>query len=301
MAVRESKTRLKIEGDAEYKRSIKQVNSELSTLKSEMKVVDERFAGNEKSVESLAAKSDVLSRQYDKQKEKLEILRSALKNAQTAQESANQRVEDARDKYNRAQQQLDEYKKSSDKTADGQKQLEDALENAGKELEVAERAQRKAAEAVEDYGKKSNYTQAEIYKLEKQLETTNKDLGEAKSEAERAAQAVEDLGDEMQDSAEKSRDFGEKSSDGVNALAAAIAASGVKEGLREIVAAIRECTDASIGFESAITGVYKTVDGTPQQLAAIRDGIKRMSTEIPATTTQIAGVAEAAGQLGIAT
>lgn len=301
MAVREIKTRLKIEGDAEYKRSIKQVNSELSTLKSEMKVVDERFAGNEKSVESLTAKSDVLSRKYDKQKEKLEILRSALKNAQTAQESANQRVEDARDKYNRAQQQLDEYKKSSDKTADGQKQLEDALENAGKELEVAERAQRQAAEAVEDYGKKSNYTQAEIYKLEKQLETTNKDLDEANSEAARAAQAVEDLGYEMQDSAEKSRDFGEKSSDGVNALASAIAASGVKEGLQEITAAIRECTDASIGFESAITGVYKTVDGTPQQLAAIRDGIKQMSTEIPATTTQIAGVAEAAGQLGIAT
>ena len=33
----------------------------------------------------------------------------------------------------------------------------------------------------------------------------------------------------------------------------------------------------------------------------INDGIKEMSTQIPATTTQIAGVAEAAGQLGIAT
>ena len=36
-------------------------------------------------------------------------------------------------------------------------------------------------------------------------------------------------------------------------------------------------------------------------LAAISAGIKQMSTEIPATTTEIAAVAEAAGQLGIAT
>lgn len=65
--------------------------------------------------------------------------------------------------------------------------------------------------------------------------------------------------------------------------------------------AIKECVDASMEFESAVTGVFKTVDGTDAQLAAISDGIKRMSTEIPATTTEIAAVAEAAGQLGIAT
>lgn len=58
---------------------------------------------------------------------------------------------------------------------------------------------------------------------------------------------------------------------------------------------------ASIEFESAFAGVEKTVDGTDEQLAALRQGILDMAEEIPASTTEIAAVAEAAGQLGIAT
>lgn len=58
---------------------------------------------------------------------------------------------------------------------------------------------------------------------------------------------------------------------------------------------------AAIEYESAFAGVKKTVDATDEELAVISDGIKAMSKEIPATTTEIAGVAEAAGQLGIAT
>ena len=54
-------------------------------------------------------------------------------------------------------------------------------------------------------------------------------------------------------------------------------------------------------FESAFTGVEKTVDGTATQMANLKQGIKDMSEEIPASTTEIAGVAEAAGQLGIQT
>ena len=58
---------------------------------------------------------------------------------------------------------------------------------------------------------------------------------------------------------------------------------------------------AAIDYETAFAGVKKTVDATPEQLEDISDGIKNMAKNIPATTTEIAGVAEAAGQLGIAT
>lgn len=52
-------------------------------------------------------------------------------------------------------------------------------------------------------------------------------------------------------------------------------------------------------FESAFTGVKKTVTATEEEYAALADGIRKMAMEIPASTTAIAGVAEAAGQLGI--
>ena len=56
-----------------------------------------------------------------------------------------------------------------------------------------------------------------------------------------------------------------------------------------------------IGFESAFAGVKKTVNATDDQLAKLRDGIRDMAKEIPSSANEIAGIAEAAGQLGIKT
>lgn len=55
----------------------------------------------------------------------------------------------------------------------------------------------------------------------------------------------------------------------------------------------------SIDFESAFAGVKKTVDASEEDLAKLRQGIRDMAKEIPASAKEIAGVAEAAGQLGI--
>ncbi|WP_273381917.1 phage tail tape measure protein, partial [Symbiobacterium thermophilum] len=58
---------------------------------------------------------------------------------------------------------------------------------------------------------------------------------------------------------------------------------------------------ASIDFESAFAGVRKTVDASEEELEALSEGIRQMAKEIPQSATAIAGIAEAAGQLGIQT
>lgn len=57
---------------------------------------------------------------------------------------------------------------------------------------------------------------------------------------------------------------------------------------------------AGIEFESAFAGVKKTVAATEEELAVLRQDILDMSTEIPSTAVDIAGIMEVAGQLGIA-
>lgn len=68
-----------------------------------------------------------------------------------------------------------------------------------------------------------------------------------------------------------------------------------------ITGAMTVATKKAIEFESAFTGVTKTVDGTEEQLESLKKGIKELSKEIPSSTTEIAAIAEAAGQLGIQT
>ncbi len=60
-------------------------------------------------------------------------------------------------------------------------------------------------------------------------------------------------------------------------------------------------TASAINFESAWTGVTKTVDGTEQELADIKQGLLDLSESTASSATDIAAVAEAAGQLGVKT
>ena len=60
-------------------------------------------------------------------------------------------------------------------------------------------------------------------------------------------------------------------------------------------------TKTAVDFESAFAGVKKTVDATDTELAKLEKGIRSMAKEMPTAATEIAGVAEAAGQLGIKT
>src|SRR5690606_4011814 len=66
-------------------------------------------------------------------------------------------------------------------------------------------------------------------------------------------------------------------------------------------AALAMSAKAAIDWESAWTGVLKTVEGSDAQLADLNQGLRDMAGILPATHDEIAGVAEAAGQLGIQT
>lgn len=59
-------------------------------------------------------------------------------------------------------------------------------------------------------------------------------------------------------------------------------------------------TNAAIDWESAWAGVNKTVDGTASQMGVLEDGLRGLTKVLPSSHEEIAGVAEAAGQLGVA-
>jgi TP901 family phage tail tape measure protein len=56
---------------------------------------------------------------------------------------------------------------------------------------------------------------------------------------------------------------------------------------------------AAVDWESAWAGVTKTVDGSPEQMAALEGELRNLAKTLPSTHEEIAAVAEAAGQLGV--
>lgn len=70
-----------LEGEKEFKKSLAEINNSFKVLGSEMKLVDSQFDKNDKSTEALTARSEILNKEIDRQKQKIETLRSALANA----------------------------------------------------------------------------------------------------------------------------------------------------------------------------------------------------------------------------
>jgi TP901 family phage tail tape measure protein len=107
-------------------------------------------------------------------------------------------------------------------------------------------------------------------------------------EAERAAEKLDkELNDELAKSAKKAAEAQEKVGTAMLAVGAAT------------VAGLALATKAAIDWESAWAGVTKTVSGSPEQMAALEEELRNLATTLPAAHAEIAGVAEAAGQLGV--
>lgn len=205
---------------------------------------------------------------------------SAYQKQQAAAEATRKRLELLQTQYDNIQREIQETEGFSS-----------SLEN---------RLAAKAAQ-IEKTTAKLNDETASLNKLEAALSDAGVDTNNLRQESERLQSQIGELRQKQEDAADAAQAFGERASNAMINLNDVIVAAGIGEALSQIAGAFKDATDAAIEYESAITGVYKTVDGTDEQLAAISDEIMEMSTEMPATTTEIAAVAEAAGQLGIAT
>lgn len=77
-----------------------------------------------------------------------------------------------------------------------------------------------------------------------------------------------------------------------------MASMSTKAGLA-VTAGVGGAVKAAVDWESAWTGVQKTVDASPAQYARLEGQLRSLTSVLPVSHQEIAGVAEAAGQLGV--
>lgn len=197
MATREIKTKIAIDGEKEYKNAVKSINSELGTLKSEMKLVETQYAGQLNSYEALSAKGKILAEQYKAQQEKLEPLQKALSEYKTVQEKFSQQAAEAQENIERCNKALSELENTEGDTSKEQAELTAELEKWKSKLTEAESAQDKATQKVNSYQTQVNNTETDIAKLGQELDKNNSYLEEAANNSDGLATSINGLGKEV--------------------------------------------------------------------------------------------------------
>lgn len=209
-------------------------------------------------------------------------------------------------------------KTQSDITAYQKQQT--AVENTRKRLELLQQQYDNIQKEIQQTGEFSADLQNKLLAKQQQIEKTTSSLNRQTEKLDEMGDALKEAGVDMDDLgqssaqltnridalkkeqeevAEGAQTFGNKASQAFGAVHEAIVAAGIATALKEVYEYFADCAQASMDFESAMTGVAKTTDLTDDELSAMSDAIKEMSTEIPATTEELAAIAESAGQLGI--
>lgn len=289
MATRTISTKLAIEGESEYRASISRINGEIKTLQSSLKLTESRFQTNANSMEALEAKGKSLADLYTAQQKKVDSLREALENARSAEAKYTQEKAVLTDKINANNEALEALRQSAQDTSTEEAALTAENEKLSKELETCEAKIVATEKGVNSWQTQLNNAEAKLNKLDAEIKLNSEYLEEAKNSSDHCATSIDRFGDRVKDAANKSND-----------LRDALAAAGVIAALKKTADALSDCCKSSIEFESAMAGVAKTTDLSQEELGAMADAIQDMSTRIPASTTEIAGVVEAAGKLGIA-
>ena len=296
MALKKIGALLTLDGEKEFRSAASAVNSTLKTMRSEMKLVTSEYAGNANSMEALTAKSEVLSRQYDKQIQKVDLLSEALVNGQKNQYRIYNTLLDYRDALEDAEEKLDSMRKTAGTTTEELEAQEKEVESLQKSVAMAEKAYGSAESKVNTWEKGLYDAKIELNKLTGEIRTNDKYMKEAAGSVDGTAKSIDEFGNQVKEAGEQSLKTGD-------IIKANLISEAVISGVRKLASAAKdvtvEVTSTGMEFESAFAGAKKTIDATDEEIAQLREEIIAMSKEIPATTTEISAVAEAAGQLGI--
>ena len=133
-------TKVKMDGEKEYRAALAQINAGLKNLGAEMRATEQDFADNADSVEALTKKSDVLERTMLTQKEKVEKLQEVVAAATKTYGEADKRTTDWKTSLIDAETKLKQMQSSLEEN-------NDALEKAGASGSKFQQAMEKVKEA----------------------------------------------------------------------------------------------------------------------------------------------------------
>ena len=223
---------------------------------------------------------------------------SAFKSAASSVQSLQSTINE----LNKKQSDITSYQKTQqalEKTREKLKLYEQQYANMKAAIEGNENATYQEQNALLAKGKAIDDLKAKQEGLEKKLETTGQALQEEGVDLNNLGQASDEAKEDVEALRQEQEALAQQSGDTASSIMELVGALGAMEALKAVGQAFKECADQAIAFESSMASVKRTVGGSDNFIDSLGEDFKKLSTEIPITTEELAEIASTAGQLGI--
>jgi hypothetical protein len=121
-----------IDGEVDFKKALNEINQSFKVLGSEMQLVASQFDKNDKSMEALTARKQMLNKEIDAQKDKISMLEKALQNASDSFGENDKRTQNWQIQLNKAQAELNGMERELDSTVKSLDGMGSGFDEAGK-------------------------------------------------------------------------------------------------------------------------------------------------------------------------
>lgn len=256
MAAPSINSKIKLDGEREYKAALAEIKSGLNVLKSELNLASEQFRDNADSVEALTKKNDILDRTILTQKEKIEQIEKALQSSASAYGEADERTNRWKTQLNNAQAELVKMERAL-------KDNEDALQKAQREADGTTNAFGKLKKALSDTKEQGGGIKGLFSNLKEEFSGNNevmRGLGDALTDV------AGKFGIQLPEGAQKAVE----SLNGINA-GAALAAGGIGLAITAIVKVTKAMIDMTKETAEAASEILRLSSVTGQSTDSIQE------------------------------
>ena len=280
---------------AEAKRNIASLGSggkAYDVYKAKMNGLSSQMKQSASNVNLLKSRYDALKQSTTQLPKEIDKLSSSLKQKQATLKTTGTLLQSQKEH-------LKHLQSTYGKTSDAALKYKDTIANTSKAYKNTE----KEVKALETQIKSLNGTfssqQRELQSLPTKIANAETGYFKLRDAMQQTHTAFRNNGGKLVDVAQRFNDVGGR----VQAFGQKM--SGFGDGLSRVTAGLSTgmylAGKAAIDFESSFAGVVKTVNGTPEQLNAIRQSFLDLSTQIPVSANELSRIGEVAGQLGIKT
>lgn len=255
--------KLVLDGEKEYRESLKNIKADQSQLRSEMKLCNTTFAESQNSIEALTQKHAILSKKVDTQKEKIEVCKKAIADYGEKHTLAAEKVSMLNAAYKQAEEEQEKMKASSESSGEALAEQKKKVEELDKQLKLAQEDYQKTEQRTKYWQSSLNYANAELNQTQAELDQTARYMQEAENRTDKCATSIDEYGKQVKEASEQTNVFGD-------VLKANLASEVVIAGVKKLVEGIRNvaesATEVGISFEDAMSQVAATMGMTADEI-----------------------------------
>lgn len=272
--------------DNDHNRKLKDIRAEYQLTAEKIKTVDSVMETNGRTVESLGQKQKLMVKSLQDMRDYQTHYENSIKGTNEKLEGYKKKVTELDAIKTRLKRTIEEETKAHGENSEEVREAKAELEKTTREhANYSEQVKRSEA-SIQKYSTEIEKSKQNQEKYAGQIQKVNTELKKQESQLYQTGLKAQEYGKKLQGVGKGMQKIGDKAT---MYISAPILAAGV--------ASLKMAND----FETAFVGVTKTIDeaDVPGGYAAIKESIRTLAKELPATHEQIAGVVEVAGRLGV--